>query len=310
MIRVEGLVKVYASGLKAVEGVDLSVRRGEIFGLLGPNGAGKSTTVGMMTTRVIPTGGRIWVAGVDVVADPALAKQFMGVVPQANNLDNSLTVVENLYYHGRYFGMGAKAARSTAEEMLERFRLSGRGKNRVDHLSGGMARRLMLARALMQGPAIVFLDEPTAGLDPQSRLALWDIISDLHADGQTILLTTHYMEEAERFCNRVAIMDHGHILALGTPTELRQSLGARPVLTIKGDGDLERLAKRLDRAGWAEGATLVEGGLRVSLEAGDGGLAKVMAEAESSGVRVTDLALMEDSLEAVFINLTGRELRE
>jgi ABC-2 type transport system ATP-binding protein len=310
VIRVEGLSKIYPGGLKAVDGVDLVVRRGEIFGLLGPNGAGKTTTVGMITTLVVPTAGRVWVAGVDVVADPALAKQFMGVVPQANNLDNSLSVIENLYYHGRYFGMGAKAARATANEMLDRFRLGGRGNARVDHLSGGMARRLMLARALMQGPAIVFLDEPTAGLDPQSRLALWEIIGELHSEGQTILLTTHYMEEAERFCNRVAIMDHGRILALDTPAQLKRTLGGRAVLTIKGDGELSKLVASLEAKDWASEPVLLEGGVRVCINGAGGALSMVMAEAERSGVRVTDLAVMEDSLETVFINLTGRELRE
>jgi len=310
IIRAEGLSKTYPGGLNAVEGLDLSVYEGEIFGLLGPNGAGKSTTVGMITTRVVPTAGRAVVSGVDVVADPALAKQLMGVVPQANNLDHNLTVFENLYFHGRYFGLGARAAREVAEEALERFRLIGRGDDRVEHLSGGMARRLLLARALMQRPRVVFLDEPTAGLDPQSRLALWDIIAGLHAEGQTILLTTHYMEEADRFCDRVAIMDHGRILALDSPERLKASLGSGATVMIKGEGDLHQLLGRLAALEWAKDARLLEGGMRVSLHSAEGAVSTLLSLAQASGVKVSDFKVSEDSLETVFVNLTGRELRE
>ena len=199
---------------------------GEIFGLLGPNGAGKTTTVGMLTTRVIPTGGTASVGGIDVVAHPALAKQVIGVVPQTNTLDRSLDVYENLYFHGRYFGMNHRRARAWRQDFLDRFRLADRARAEVDHLSGGMAQRLMVARAIMHEPRILFLDEPTAGLDPQSRIALWDVVRELHADGQTILLTTHYMEEADQLCDRVAIMDHGKLLALDTPAQLKATVGA------------------------------------------------------------------------------------
>ncbi|MGH2700365.1 MAG: ABC transporter ATP-binding protein [Actinomycetota bacterium] len=221
-----GLTKVYPGGLKAVDALDLSVREGEIFGLLGPNGAGKTTTVGMLTTRVIPTAGSAEVRGVDVVAHPTTAKQLIGVVSQSNTLDRNLTVWENLYFHGRYFGMKAREARERADQSLELFRLADRASSDVATLSGGMAQRLMVARAILHWPRVLFLDEPTAGLDPQSRLALWSILGDLNREGQTILLTTHYMEEADQLCNRVAVMDHGKLLALGTPLELKQSLGA------------------------------------------------------------------------------------
>ncbi|MDQ6783745.1 MAG: condensation domain-containing protein [Actinomycetota bacterium] len=310
VIRTEGLTKTYPSGLAAVNGLDLSVYAGEIFGLLGPNGAGKTTTIGMLTTLVMPTAGRACVAGVDVVADPALAKQFMGVVPQANNLDNNLTVFENLYFHGRYFGMGAGPARRAAEELLERLRLAGRGRDRVEHLSGGMVRRLLLGRALMQGPAIIFLDEPTAGLDPQSRLALWDILDALHQGGQTILLTTHDMDVADRFCDRVAIMDHGRILALDTPKVLKRSLGSGTSVIVRGEGDLDDLVRRLDALEWTRDCRRTDVGVRVVLDRAEGALPSVMALAEEARVKISDVAVSEDSLEAVFINLTGRELRE
>ncbi len=310
VIRAEGLCKRYPGGLRAVDDLDLSVREGEVFGLLGPNGAGKTTTVGMLTTLVLPTGGRAFVGGVDVVADPAMAKQYLGVVPQANDLDNSLTVFENLYFHGRYFGMGAKTARAAANRMLEQFRLADRGRDKVEQLSGGMARRLQLARALLHGPAVAFLDEPTAGLDPQSRLALWDIVGELRAEGQTVLLTTHYMEEAERFCDRVAIMDHGRILALDTPEGLKHSFGAAGIMLVRGSGDLDRLADELSALDWVHEAVAADDGVRIRLERSDGALSPVMALAEQSDVRVTDVTVSDDSLEAVFISLTGRELRE
>src|SRR6266511_1406059 len=192
-IRTEALTKVFASkggpSITAVDHLDLGVRPGEIFGLLGPNGAGKTTTVGMLTTRVVPTAGQAWVGGVDVVADPVATKRMIGVVPQVSTLDRSLNVWENLYYHGRYFGMGPRGARHAADEMLERFRLADRAKADTMELSGGMAQRLMVARAIVHRPQVLFLDEPTAGLDPQSRLALWDVIGELHRAGQTILLT-------------------------------------------------------------------------------------------------------------------------
>ena len=264
VIRARGLTKVYPpdkgakEGLTAVDRLDLSVTRGEIYGLLGPNGAGKTTTVGMLTTRVIPTGGRAMVGGVDVVAEPARTKELIGVVPQFNTLDRGLNVWENLYFHGRYFGLGGRRARLAADEMLVKLHLAGRADAEVRTLSGGMAKRLMVARAILHRPAILFLDEPTAGLDPQSRLALWEIVGQLHQEGQTILLTTHYIEEADRICDRVAIMDHGRILALDTPAALKQSLGR-------------------EAGGVAGGSP---------------------GEAE------------EATLEKVFINLTGRELRD
>src|SRR5580693_7518430 len=242
-IHTEDLTKVYAGAdFTAVDRLNLDVRAGEILGLLGPNGAGKTTTAGMLTTRVVPTSGRAFISGVDVAAHPALAKQLSGIVSQQNTLDRQLTVWENLYFHGRLFGMGAKVSRQTADQLLEQFQLSKWAKASVFALSGGMAQRLMVARAIFHRPAVLFLDEPTAGLDPQSRLALWDLLHELHNEGQTILLTTHYMEEADLLCDRVAIMDHGRILALDTPNELKRSVGADTIVTVKSDGDPEALA--------------------------------------------------------------------
>jgi ABC-2 type transport system ATP-binding protein len=311
VIRTEKLTKVYPGGLKAVDELDLEVHQGEIFGLLGPNGAGKTTTAGMLTTRVIPTSGRAFVGGIDVVAHPTAAKQVIGVVPQSNTLDRSLTVWENLYFHGRFFGMAATTSRQQADYLLEQFRLAERAKEKVAALSGGMAQRLMVARAIMHRPAILFLDEPTAGLDPQSRLALWEILGELHGDGQTILLTTHYMEEADELCNRLAIIDRGKLLALGRPSELKRSTGADTVVTVTASGDLDALAKMLEaEVPGAQQATRVDSTVVVEVQAQSGVLPLVFGAAERHGYDGSDLSVTEPSLETVFINLTGKDLRE
>src|SRR5215470_14601104 len=246
VIHTEELTKVYpGTDFAAVDRLNLDVEAGEIFGLLGPNGAGKTTTAGMLTTRVVPTSGRAFLGGIDVAAHPALAKQLSGIVSQQNTLDRQLTVWENLYFHGRLFGMGAKKSRLVADELLDQFQLSKWAQASVYALSGGMAQRLMVARAIFHRPSVLFLDEPTAGLDPQSRLALWDLLGELHRDGQTIMLTTHYMEEADRLCERVAIMDHGRILALDTPAALKRSIGADTIVTVRTTGDPAGLAELL-----------------------------------------------------------------
>ena len=312
VIHTEELTKVYpGTDFAAVDSLNLDVRAGEIFGLLGPNGAGKTTTAGMLTTRVVPTSGRALLAGIDVAAHPALAKQVSGIVSQQNTLDRQLTVWENLYFHGRLFGIGAKASRRIADELLEQFQLSKWAKASVYALSGGMAQRLMVARAIFHRPSVLFLDEPTAGLDPQSRLALWDLLGELHRDGQTIMLTTHYMEEADRLCDRVAIMDHGRILALDTPAELKQSIGADTVVTLKTTGDTERLAELL--ASDVEGVTRtrrVDGGLQLHVQGSDRLVPRIVMSAERGGFDLVDVSISEPSLETVFINLTGKELRD
>ena len=253
----ENLGKTYPGGTVAVAGLSLAVRPGEVLGLLGPNGAGKSTTLGMLTTTVRPTAGRAWVAGVDVAAAPARVHRHIGVVPQRSTLDRRLSVRDNLVFHGRYFGMRAAAARAAADRLLDQVSLADAAGKRVDELSGGMAQRLMIARAIMHQPEVLFLDEPTTGLDPQSRLAVHDIITGLQAAGQTILLITHDMTEADTLADRVAIIDHGRLLALDTPAGLKRSVRSGTVVTVTADG--------------------------------------------------TDQA---ESLEAVFIQLTGKELRD
>ena len=311
VIRTEQLTKIYPGDIRAVDGLDLSVGQGEIFGLLGPNGAGKTTTAGMLTTRVIPTSGRALVGGVDVVAHPALAKRLIGVVPQTNTLDRSLSVWNNLYFHGRFFGMTSKDAKARTAQLLEQFRLIERAKASVLALSGGMAQRLMVARAVMHNPSILFLDEPTAGLDPQSRIALWEILGELHGDGQTILLTTHYMEEADELCNRLAIVDHGKMLALGTPRELKDSMGIDTSVLVTVAGDPQPVADMLlAEVGGATEVHLVEGKINLGVKGATGVLPEVVTLAEKHGFVVTDLSATEPTLETVFIKLTGKDLRE
>jgi ABC-2 type transport system ATP-binding protein len=312
IIRTEGLTKIYpGTDFKAVDDLDLGVRRGEIFGLLGPNGAGKTTTAGMLTTRVIPTAGAAFVGGVDVVAHPALAKQLLGVVSQQNTLDRQLTCWENLYFHGRLFGMTARQSRQAADELLEKFQLVKWAAASVYALSGGLAQRLMVARSILHRPAVLFMDEPTAGLDPQSRLALWEMLGELNRDGQTILLTTHYMEEADQLCNRVAIMDHGRILALDTPGGLKATVGADTIVTVRIAGDPAGLAARLEHE--VEGTTRarpLDGGVELHVKGADGLVPRVVAVAERGGYELADLSVAQPTLETVFINLTGKELRD
>ena len=312
VIHTEDLTKVYpGTDFAAVDHLNLDVKTGEIFGLLGPNGAGKTTTAGMLTTRVVPTSGRAFIGGVDVAAHPALAKQLTGIVSQQNTLDRQLTVWENLYFHGRLFGIGARESRTIADDLLEQFQLSKWANGSVYGLSGGMAQRLMVARAIFHRPSVLFLDEPTAGLDPQSRLALWELLGELHKEGQTILLTTHYMEEADRLCERVAIMDHGRILALDTPAALKQSTGADTIVTVRTTGDLASLAGLLTAD--VEGVTrtrTAEGRLELHMQGGDRLVPRIVLAAERGGFELLDISIAEPTLETVFISLTGKELRD
>ena len=310
VIRTVDLTKVYPGDVKAIDRLNLTVHRGEIFGLLGPNGAGKTTTAGMLTTRVVPTSGRAYVGGIDVWAHPARAKRLIGVVPQTNTLDRALSVRDNLFFHGRFFGMSSARARAEADDMLERFKHTERATMPVRALSGGMAQRLMVARAVMHRPSVLFLDEPTAGLDPQSRIALWDILNDLHVEGQTILLTTHYMEEAEQLCKRLAIIDHGVVLALDTPENLKRSIGIDTSVTVTASGDLDALADVLEREIGGATAIVMDHTVRLGVKGAEGVLPAVVQAAERAGFNVTDLSISEPTLETVFINLTGKDLRE
>lgn len=309
-LSVERLAKRYPGPpeVTALDGVDLEVHSGEIFGLLGPNGAGKTTTVGVCTTRVRATSGRVLVQGIDVRADPGAVKRRIGVVTQQNTLDRSCTLRENLYYHCRFFGLSAAAARARADELLERFRLGDRAGALPLTLSGGLAQRVQIARAIAHRPQILFLDEPTAGLDPQSRLALWELVADLRQDGLTVLLTTHYMEEADRLSDRVAIIDHGKVLVTGTPAELKRTVGAGTVVQIQLERSDDQLQQTVRALPGVQEVEAVPGGLRVLAQGREGLVSSLVEQVMPFGLR--DLAIAEPSLETVFIKLTGRDLRE
>lgn len=333
---VADLVKRYPKRpVDAVRRLSFSVARGEVFGLLGPNGAGKTTTVGVLTTRVRATSGRAWVAGIDVAADPAGARARLAVVPQRANLDRSLSAVQNLTFHAAYHGVPRATRNARAAELLDQFGLGDRGADKVDRYSGGQAQRLMIARALMHAPEVLFLDEPSTGLDPQARLFVWDRIRDLSRGGVTVVLTTHDMDEATELCGRVGIVDNGSLLALDTPEALTRSLPGTSSLEVTaapaaaggaggvggggvGDrsgsdaGAVAAAVRRLPGVTDVEPAGVPDGQLRlrVFVDAAPASLLGPVTETLTAhGARVTDVAIREASLEDVFISLTGRGLR-
>lgn len=310
-IRTEGLRKVYPraqGGLVAVHGLDLTVHRGEFFGLLGTNGAGKSTTIGMLTTLVAPSAGTAWVAGREVSADPVGVKSRIGVVSQANTLDRALTVADNLAFRGRYFGMPAAAARRRALELLEQFGLADKAGARAHQLSGGQARRVMIGRALMHLPDVLFLDEPTAGVDPQARADLWQIIAGLHQTGQTVVLTTHHLDEAEALCRRLAVIDHGRLLACDTPEAIKATSGARTVVTVHYDGDAAPAADALRGIPGGPHDVAVDGPtVRVRTTRPDGVLGHLLRVGGAAGLTVRDATTTPPSLQTAFLTLTGRD---
>ncbi|WP_433073759.1 ATP-binding cassette domain-containing protein [Dactylosporangium sp. CA-052675] len=327
---VTDLVKTYRPKTPAaVDGLSFQVNAGEIFGLLGPNGAGKTTTIGVMTTRVRPTSGRGVIHGVDVVKNATAARQLLAVVPQRNNLDRSLTVRQNLMFHAAYHRMPRAQRARRADELLEQMELTAHAKGRVDYLSGGMAQRVMIARALMHEPKVMFLDEPSAGLDPQARLFVHDKVAELRSAGVTIMLTTHDMDEAAKLCDRIGIIDHGKLLALDTPEALTRMLPGNTTLTLTVNlgsatadeirtllGDVPEV-ERVERVGppapppelvAPDAEALVQ--FRVFTESKPVSAMPAVLKAMADGNHeVRDLTVGKPSLEDVFIHLTGRDLR-
>ena len=297
--------------IKALDGLSLQVEPGEIFGLLGPNGAGKSTTVGVLTTRVRPSGGRAWIGDHDVWREQATIKHLIGVVPQRPNLDFSLTAREILLFHAAYFGIGSHERNKLADFLLEKFKLTDRANQMVRGFSGGIMQRLSIARAMMHDPQVVFLDEPSAGLDPQTRILLWEIIREYNASGKTILLTTHYMEEADALCDRLAIVDHGKMIARGTPTELKSSIPGGYLLRLRFGNQTPELVERLRAlAGVREVRASDSAGADVYADRGGSLIAEIAAVASSTGAELSDVHISEPSLENLFLHHTGRSLRD
>jgi ABC-2 type transport system ATP-binding protein len=320
---VEDLTKTYpgtrkAPPVEAVRGVSFRVEPGEFLGLLGPNGAGKSTTLGCISTLVRPTSGRIVVDGAEVGKDPSGVKRRLAVVPQMRNLDRELTVRELLVFHGRYFGLEAGEREARATRLLDDLQVADKAGAKPATLSGGQQQRVMIARALMHDPKVVLLDEPTTGLDPQARRLLWETLKRLHARGLTFILTTHYMEEADRLCERVAIVDHGKILTLDTPAALKKSLPGAQVLDLWMRAP-KPLAPRLREVGGVLNIEAVDASdgdadglerLRLFVEPGEGLLDRVLVAVREGGADLRHVSLSQPSLEDVYIHLTGRGLRE
>ncbi len=312
IVELDGLQKVYDGKQRvvAVDGIDLIVHAGELYGLLGPNGAGKTTTISICTTRALPTAGKVRIAGIDVVAAPSMARRCIGVVPQYNTLDRSCTIYENIFFHCLFFGFSRADAKRRTDQLLAQFHLTERADAYPAQLSGGLAQRVQIARAIAHHPKVLFLDEPSAGLDPQSRIAMWEAVRGLREEGITVVLTTHYMEEADELCDRVAIIDHGKILVEDTPAALKSSVGAQRVyeLDLRSQENIPKLVHELEQKLGVASAEATAKGVRILAEGTEGLLSEVVHAANPYGLR--DLTITETSLETVFIRLTGRDLRE
>ena len=295
----------------ALNDITLEIRAGEVFGLLGPNGAGKSTTIGILTTRTRPTSGRAYIGEYDVWQQQVQAKVLIGVVPQRPNLDFALTAREILLFHGAYFGQSSRERARRADELLEQFKLTDRADNMVRSFSGGMMQRLSIARAMMHDPEVLFLDEPSAGLDPQTRLLLWEIIRDYHRLGKTIVLTTHYMDEADALCERLAIIDHGKIISAGTPAELKASIPGGYLLRLRFNRAPEELLAQLRTLpGVSEVRTADHIATDVYADRGGPLISAIVGSAQAAGVELHDVHISEPSLETLFLHHTGRSLRD
>lgn len=295
-------------GEAALDGLDLRVDDGEFFGLLGPNGAGKTTTLGILTTRIHATSGEAFVAGHDVRAEDVAVRRRIGVVPQRPNPDRGLNVIENLVFHGAYFGMSTSVATARAMALLEQFEILGKATAKVEDLSGGQQQRLMIARALLHEPQVIFLDEPTVGLDPKARLALWDLLRRLHREGRTIVMTTHYMQEADELCDRLAIIDRGKLLACDTTAALRAQAPGATLIDLSVEGDAEAAAGRCRAITGVSRVDVSAGDLRAYSDRGGELIPALIRAAEDAGGKVRNINLAKPSLETLFISLTGRKL--
>jgi ABC-2 type transport system ATP-binding protein len=313
-----GLVAIRGRGaarkkdeIVALDGISLDVAPGEIFGLLGPNGAGKSTTVGVLTTRVRPTAGQAWIGEHEVSEDEVAVKRVIGVVPQRPNLDFALTAREILTFHGAYFGLPSRESAQRASALLEQFKLTERADQLARGFSGGMMQRLSIARAMMHDPEVLFLDEPSAGLDPQTRLLLLQLVREYNARGKTIVLTTHNMEEADTMCQRIAIIDHGRIIALGTPAGLKASIPGGFLLHLRFASAPEELLNRLRRVpGITEARAVKDGAVDLYADRGGPLIPEIVSAAAAENVGIHDVHISEPSLENLFLHHTGRSLRE
>jgi len=311
ILEVKNLVKKYGD-FTAVKGVSFSIQQGEIFSLLGPNGAGKTTTISMLSTLYDPTDGDATIAGHSIRKDPMAVRRAIGVVPQDLALYEDLTARENLEFWGQMYNLGGKALASRIAEVLKQIGLTERAKDRVRTFSGGMKRRVNIGVGLLHKPQLLFMDEPTVGIDPQSRRAILDTVKDLNAQGMTVLYTTHYMEEAAELSHRVGIIDHGELIALGTQKELTQQVGQTEtlILHLGENDDPEALAKTLESLAGVREASATDHEVSLIIPDAEEILAAVVGKANERGIKIRSIDIREPNLEAVFLHLTGRALRD
>lgn len=311
ILEVKELVKQYGD-FNAVKGITFDIKEGEIFSLLGPNGAGKTTTISMLSTLYTPTAGDASIGGYSVSKEPMAVKQVIGVVPQELALYEDLTARENLIFWGQMYGLSGKSLHSRVDEVLEQIGLVDKAKNRVKTYSGGMKRRVNIGAGLLHKPRLLFMDEPTVGIDPQSRRAILDTVKDLNQQGMTVLYTTHYMEEAAELSDRVGIIDHGELIALGTQKELTQKVGETEtlILHLGENDDPETLARSLVETENVLEAIATDHEVSVVAQEAEDVLAAVVTKANERGIKIHSIDIREPNLEAVFLQLTGRALRD
>jgi len=311
ILEVKELKKNYGD-FQAVKGISFDIKEGEIFSLLGPNGAGKTTTISMLSTLYTPTSGDATIGGHSITKDPMAVKQVIGVVPQDLALYEDLTAKENLIFWGQMYGLSGKALNSRVDEVLEQIGLTDKAKNRVKTYSGGMKRRVNIGVGLLHKPRLLFMDEPTVGIDPQSRRAILDTVKDLNKQGMTVLYTTHYMEEAEELSDRVGIIDHGELIAIGTQAELTKQVGETDTLILRvGESDdPEPLAQSLKGLKGVQHAEVSDHSVALVTPSAEEILAAVVSKANERGIKIRTMEIREPNLEAVFLNLTGRALRD
>lgn len=309
IVETHDLTKVF-NGRNAVDRLNLEIEEGEFFGLLGPNGAGKSTTVAMLSTILRPTRGTVTIAGYDIKRQAKEIRRIIGVVPQEFGLYDQLTAAENLTYFGKLHGVECGKLKVRIEELLKLVQLQDRANDLVKTFSGGMKHRLNLVMGLIHEPKLLFLDEPTTGLDPQARLAVWELIKRFQSEGVTILLTTHYMEEADYLCERVAIMDRGKVIALDSPARLKRSIGKLEVIEVKARKVTKKVLNELRKLKGVQKVARTTEGLRVLTPAANEVMARVVTLASFAGVQIDSLNVAQPTLEDVFIKLTGKTLRD
>jgi len=308
-IEVENLTKKF-NGFTAVNNISFNVKAGELFGLLGPNGAGKTTTINMLSTLLKPTSGKAKIAGYDILKDRNNVRKSIGIVFQEPALDNKLTGRENLEFHAMMYRMGKEERREKIEEVLELVELQNKADVLVENYSGGMKRRLEIARGLVHKPEVLFLDEPTLGLDAQTRRHIWDYIKKLNKKNRvTIILTTHYMEEADYLCDRVAIIDHGKIVALDTPNKLKNTLGG-DVITLEIEKNIDKFVNHMKTIKWIKSIKKRNSKINLTVELGEKRIPELIAISQKKNFTIKSVALHKPSLEDVFLYFTGRSIRE